>query len=58
VTVKVRRVRQYLRQRTGRAEFTRGYRAGVGFALSLLPENGSMDEAWVKAVRAELKDRS
>lgn len=41
------------------SEFASGYRAGVGFALSLLPaEDADLTMLDLKGIRAELKDRS
>lgn len=41
-----------------RIAFGRGYRAGVAFALSLLPAEGDMSESWIKGIRSELEDRA
>lgn len=44
---------------SGRTEFSRGYRAGVAFALSLLPaEDADLAMFDLKGVRRELEGRS
>lgn len=69
----MRRVREFLRPAdrsapvptdgrltpSERRAFSRGYRAGVAFALSLLPAaDADLTMFDLKGVRAELKDRS
>lgn len=52
-----RRTQRKLRRSA--SDFSRGYRAGVAFALSLLPaEDADLTMADLKGIRAELKDRS
>lgn len=59
MTAKLSHVRAMLRGRRSRSDFARGYRAGIAFALSLLPaEDADLTMFDLRGVRAELKDRS